>query len=49
MIIYWLIVWLNVFWAALPFLSGVHATWFHVLNAVVALVMIWRAPVQQGS
>ena len=45
MTIYSAIVWLNILLAAQPFLFGTQPTGFHVLNACVALFMIWRAPI----
>jgi hypothetical protein len=45
MTIYSAIVWLNIFFAAQPFLFGMQATGFHIFNACVALWMIWRAPI----
>ena len=50
MTLYSIVVWLNILFAAQPFLFGVHATGFHIFNACVALWMAWRAPpVNQGS
>jgi hypothetical protein len=45
MTVYSAIVWLNIFFAALPFIFGIHADGFHIFNACCALLMILCAPV----
>jgi hypothetical protein len=42
--LYWPVCWLNILFAAQPFIFDVPATGFHIFNACVALLMIWAGP-----